>query len=121
MILLGSAGTFELELMLECARRNGMMDKLPFDNVEDAWGAYQFDNLQEFLDIYYLGCAVLITQQVRTSLADHASSFSAAQSCHAVREGYHPMQIMTCSRITNKFRSAGFPRFDGSIPEAGSS
>ncbi len=58
------AGTFEPELMLEIAQRNGLENKLPFSNVEEARAAYQFHNLQSFLDIYYAGCAVLTTQQV---------------------------------------------------------
>ncbi len=51
--------------MLELAQRNGLTDKLPFSNVEEARAAYQFHNLQSFLDIYYAGCAVLTTQQVQ--------------------------------------------------------
>lgn len=50
--------------MLEIAHRNGLTDMLPFTNVEEARAAYQFHNLQSFLDMYYLGCAVLTTQQV---------------------------------------------------------
>lgn len=56
-------GTFEPELMLEIAERNGLQHKVPFGNVEDARAAYRFNNLQEFLDIYYIGCKVLITQK----------------------------------------------------------
>ena len=59
------AGTFEPELMLEIAQRNGLEAQLPFRNVAEARSAYQFHNLQSFLDIYYAGCAVLRTKQVR--------------------------------------------------------
>lgn len=54
-------GTFEPELMFEIAKRNQI--KIKYDTVEELKNAYQFNNLQEFLDIYYEGAGVLITQQ----------------------------------------------------------
>lgn len=54
-------GTLEPELMLQIAARN----KLPvrFESVADLRSAYEFRNLQEFLDIYYEGASVLQTEQ----------------------------------------------------------
>lgn len=54
-------GSFEPELMFQIAQRNGL--KLPYENVEEVKKAYRFNNLQEFLDIYYAGAGVLITEQ----------------------------------------------------------
>ena len=54
-------GTFEPELMLAIAQRNGAT--LPFDNVGEARDAYRFSNLQDFLDIYYQGVAALLTER----------------------------------------------------------
>jgi adenine deaminase len=54
-------GSFEPELMFEIAQRNGL--RLPYKNVEEIKNAYRFNNLQEFLDIYYAGAGVLITEQ----------------------------------------------------------
>jgi adenosine deaminase len=54
-------GSFEPELMFQIAQRNGL--KLPYKNVEEVKNAYRFNNLQEFLDIYYAGAGVLITEQ----------------------------------------------------------
>ena len=54
-------GTFEPELMFEIARRNGK--KIPYASVEEVKAAYKFNNLQEFLDIYYAGAGVLIEEQ----------------------------------------------------------
>ena len=51
-------GSFEPELMFEIAQRNKI--ELPFKSVEEIKQAYQFNNLQEFLDIYYQGAQVLI-------------------------------------------------------------
>ncbi len=54
-------GTLEPELMFALAARNGY--ELPFADVEAVRAAYQFTDLQSFLDIYYQGAAVLQTPQ----------------------------------------------------------
>ena len=54
-------GSFEPELMFAMAKRNDV--KLPFASVEEVCAAYDFSNLQEFLDIYYQGMSVLLYEQ----------------------------------------------------------
>ena len=54
-------GTFEPELMFEIARRNGI--KLKYESVQSLRDAYNFKDLQEFLDIYYSGANVLLEEQ----------------------------------------------------------
>lgn len=54
-------GSLEPELMFQLAERNRI--KLPWDCVETLRSAYDFNNLQEFLDIYYQGANVLQTEQ----------------------------------------------------------
>jgi adenine deaminase len=54
-------GSLEPELMLALARRNGI--RLPYASVDEVRQAYRFRNLQDFLDIYYQGMSVLITEQ----------------------------------------------------------
>lgn len=54
-------GSLEPEMMFALARRNGMT--IPFASVEAVRAAYAFSNLQDFLDIYYAGAAVLRTEQ----------------------------------------------------------
>ena len=54
-------GTLEPELMFTLAERNRY--ELPFADVEAVRAAYQFTDLQSFLDIYYQGAAVLQTPQ----------------------------------------------------------
>ncbi len=54
-------GTFEPELMFEIARRNNL--GLPYSTMEELKNAYSFNNLQEFLDLYYAGANVLIYEQ----------------------------------------------------------
>ncbi|WP_137937929.1 adenosine deaminase [Chitinivorax sp. B] len=53
-------GTLEPELMFALAQRNGMT--LPYTDVEVLRAAYDFNNLQSFLDLYYAGAGVLITE-----------------------------------------------------------
>ena len=53
-------GSLEPELMFELARRNGVA--LPYASVEALRAAYDFSDLQSFLDIYYAGAGVLQTE-----------------------------------------------------------
>ncbi len=54
-------GTFEPELMFAIAKRNGIA--LKYSSIEELKAAYRFQNLQEFLDIYYEGARVLLQEE----------------------------------------------------------
>ena len=54
-------GTLEPEMMMQLAQRNGI--KLQYADVDEIRRAYDFTDLQSFLDIYYAGAQVLITEQ----------------------------------------------------------
>jgi len=54
-------GSLEPELIFELAQRNGVT--LPYPSVEALRQAYAFTDLQSFLDIYYAGASVLLTEQ----------------------------------------------------------
>ncbi|MFQ5757584.1 MAG: adenosine deaminase [Acidiferrobacterales bacterium] len=54
-------GSLEPELMFELAARNNI--SLPFGSIEGVRKAYNFSDLQSFLDIYYAGAGVLIKEQ----------------------------------------------------------
>ncbi len=54
-------GTLEPEMMFALAERNQV--ELPYASVEEVRQAYNFSNLQSFLDIYYAGANVLQTEQ----------------------------------------------------------
>ncbi|MBK7107226.1 MAG: adenosine deaminase [Ignavibacteriae bacterium] len=54
-------GTFEPELIFTIADRNKI--KLKYNSVDELRNAYNFNNLQEFLDIYYAGANVLKTEE----------------------------------------------------------
>ena len=54
-------GTLEPELMFKLAKRNNI--KIPFKNINDVKSAYNFSNLESFLNIFYQGSKVLIKEQ----------------------------------------------------------
>jgi adenosine deaminase len=54
-------GTFEPELIFAIAERNKI--SLKYNSVDELKAAYDFNNLQEFLDIYYEGANVLINDE----------------------------------------------------------
>ena len=54
-------GSLEPEMIFALAQRNGVT--LPYASVEALRAAYAFTNLQSFLDLYYAGASVLLTQQ----------------------------------------------------------
>src|SRR5687768_10967114 len=54
-------GSLEPEMMFALAQRNRV--GIPFKSVDEVRKAYNFSNLQDFLDIYYQGMNVLRTEQ----------------------------------------------------------
>lgn len=69
-------GSLEPEMMFSLAQRNGV--SLVFESVEAIRAAYDFSNLQDFLDIYYQGMAVLQAEQdffdLTTAYLDRAAT-----------------------------------------------
>jgi adenosine deaminase len=81
-------GSLEPEQMFEFARRNRVI--LPFRTVEEVRAAYAFSNLQDFLDIYYQGAAVLVTEQDFHDLAMAYFRRVAADGCRHVELFFDP-------------------------------
>jgi len=81
-------GSLEPELMFELARRNRVA--LPFATVEAVRAAYAFSNLQDFLDIYYQGAGVLMTEQDFHDLATAYFRRVAADGCRHVELFFDP-------------------------------
>lgn len=54
-------GSLEPELMFALAKRNQIV--IPYQSTEEIRAAYQFNDLQSFLDIYYQGANVLLHEQ----------------------------------------------------------
>ncbi len=53
-------GSLEPEQMFAMAKKNNV--KIKYNSVDELRAAYNFNNLQEFLDIYYAGADVLLTE-----------------------------------------------------------
>jgi adenosine deaminase len=81
-------GSLEPELMFELAKRNRVA--LPFKNVEEVRAAYAFSNLQDFLDIYYQGAAVLQAEEDFKDLALAYFRRVAADGCRHVELFFDP-------------------------------
>jgi adenosine deaminase len=69
-------GSLEPEMMFALAQRNGI--RLPYPSIDALRRAYQFGNLQDFLDLYYQGMSVLVTER---DFYDLASAY--LQRAHA--------------------------------------
>ncbi|ART79230.1 adenosine deaminase [Oceanisphaera avium] len=69
-------GTLEPELVFSLAKRNGIT--LNYLDESALRAAYEFDDLQSFLNIYYLGMQVLLTEQDFYDL-----TWSYLSRCHA--------------------------------------
>lgn len=54
-------GSLEPEMMFNLAKRNSV--RLKYNSIPEIKQAYKFANLQKFLDLYYQGMSVLITEQ----------------------------------------------------------
>ena len=81
-------GSLEPEQMFEFGQRNG--DALPFKSVEAVRAAYAFSNLQDFLDIYYQGAGVLMTERDFHDLAMAYFRRVAADGCRHVELFFDP-------------------------------
>ena len=77
-------GTLEPELMFELAERNQVA--IPYGSVEEVRAAYEFDDLQSFLDIYYEAAGVLRTE-------DDFADLMAAYLARAVADGVRHAEI----------------------------
>jgi adenosine deaminase len=54
-------GTLEAPMVMDFARRNHV--SLPWTSPDELTRAYRFTDLQDFLDLYYAACAVLVTER----------------------------------------------------------
>jgi adenosine deaminase len=54
-------GTLEPELLFELAKRNNI--QIPYTNIEEVKSAYNFSDLQSFLNVFYQGSKVLVKEK----------------------------------------------------------
>ena len=81
-------GSLEPEQLMEFAARNGV--EIPFKTLDEVKAAYNFSNLQDFLDIYYQGMSVLQTQADFHDLTDAYLQRCAADNVRHVEVFYDP-------------------------------
>ena len=81
-------GSLEPEQLLEFAARNKV--DLPFKTLEEVRAAYEFSNLQDFLDIYYQGMSVLQTEADFHDLTDAYLQRVAADNVRHVEVFFDP-------------------------------
>ena len=81
-------GTLEPELLFALAERNGIA--LPYASSDALRTAYDFADLQSFLDLYYAGCAVLVKEQDFYDLTWHYLNRAVAEGVRHVEPFYDP-------------------------------
>ncbi|MDA0703724.1 MAG: adenosine deaminase [Proteobacteria bacterium] len=81
-------GTLEPEMAFAMARRNGV--KLRFESISDLRAAYNFDDLQSFLDLYYETASVLRTERDFHDLAAAYLDRMAAENVRHVEIFFDP-------------------------------
>ena len=100
-------GSLEPEMIFALAQRNGVT--LPYASVEALRAAYAFTDLQSFLDIYYAGASVLLTEQDFYDMAWAYLQRAAAD--HVVRaELFFDPQTHTARGVTMKTVILGLSR-----------
>jgi adenosine deaminase len=81
-------GSLEPELMFALAKRNNV--RLPYPSVEALKQAYNFGNLQDFLDLYYQGMSALLTEADFYDLAMAYFRKAASQNVRYVEFFFDP-------------------------------
>ena len=81
-------GSLMPSMMFDLAKRNGVT--LPYKSVAEIEAAYNFGNLQDFLDLYYQGMSVLQTEQDFYDLTYAYLKKSAEQNVHHVEIFFDP-------------------------------
>lgn len=81
-------GSLEPEQLLEFAARNKV--DIPFKTLEEVRAAYEFSNLQDFLDIYYQGMSVLQSEADFHDLTDAYLQRVAADNVRHVEVFFDP-------------------------------
>ena len=81
-------GSLEPEQLMEFAQRNEV--DIPFKTLDEVKAAYNFSNLQDFLDIYYQGMSVLQTEADFHDLTDAYLQRCAADNVRHVEVFFDP-------------------------------
>ncbi|KAG5492631.1 hypothetical protein JKF63_01210 [Porcisia hertigi] len=75
-------GTLSPEMLFKLAKKNRV--QIPYQTVEEVRAAYNFTDLQSFLDLYYEGMSVLVTEDDFAELAyGYTRMMHESRVCHA--------------------------------------
>lgn len=85
-------GTMEPERVLDLARRNGV--ELPYADLDDLRGRYEFTDLQSFLDLIYTNLTVLLTEQDFSDLVTAYVARAAAGGVRHVEAFFDPQPFV---------------------------
>ena len=97
-------GALEPELMFEIALKNGI--RLPFESVADARRAYNFTDLQSFLEIYYQGAQVLLNLSSKLIMC-FLRDLSAAEAMETLKQALPFKNLITAVGLDSS--ELGFP------------
>jgi adenosine deaminase len=87
-LLVHIEGTLEPEMLLSLAKKNNIT--LPYSTVEQIQSAYLFNNLKAFLEVYYSGIKVLVTEQDFYDLTQAYLEKAVAQQIRHVEITFDP-------------------------------
>lgn len=85
-------GTMEPERVMDLARRNGV--ELPYADLDDLRGRYEFTDLQSFLDLIYTNLTVLLTEQDFSDLVTAYVARAAAGGVRHVEAFFDPQPFV---------------------------
>eukprot|EP00884_Botryococcus_braunii_P004360 jgi/Botrbrau1/13925/Bobra.136_2s0013.1 len=103
-------GTLEPEMLLKIAERNGLMERQKLRTVEELQTAYDFQDLQSFLDLYYEGSKVLLKEADFYDLAYAYLKRAASEGVRHVEMFFDPQ--------SHTGRGVGWPVFMGGLTQA---
>ena len=100
-------GCLEPDLVLKLAERNDMQQQLPYKTLAEAEAAFQYDNLQEFLDLRDATLQVLAAYPCRTSLETvfselrlHATTYSCGMAqVLRTEQDFYEVTMLYLSRV----------------------
>lgn len=102
-------GSLEPELIFELAQRNGV--KLAYESIDALRAAYAFTDLQSFLDIYYAGASVLLTEQ---DFYDMTAAYVDRALADAEKRGFSSKLILCFLRHLSE--ESALATFDAALP-----
>lgn len=110
-------GTLEADHLLELARRHDV--DVPWRTVAQVRAAYEFEDLQSFLDVYFLGCRVLRRREDFAELAHRYLTRAAADGVVRAEVLFGPQAFLDSGVPLAEQLEGIFEGFDRARSESG--